>query len=380
MNLFSEHYLVEKIEKALVVLKMAKEKNAILSLSGGRDGTVIEHIARMNGVGFTEICANLGVESEHNRKFLKSQIKEYGYKFYPMISTRSYKEIIYNFGFPIQNKNFSQLCSRAYRDRNDNNWSDGFRLVMGYSPVKDYTGVTISNRYRLDLKFWHFARKVPLQSYCCDVLKKEPMKKLKRNSVIGIMKDDSPERRKAILESFGDDSVSKFYPLGDWNKRDIATYVEMYDVKVSDTYKDREYDNFTIVGASSSGCDFCHFGNKDGHFYRNEFGEKIETTKFENLKRERPKAYNRGMSMKYKNGMTFADALEFYYKSLNGDFIEESILARDAFIDGILQSMPKELIQARIDIENAKGRDIPKPKKNRKSTKKNLNHNQGGLF
>ena len=297
------------------ILEHSVATNAVLSFSGGADSTVMHYIIQKYKIPIKEIFVNSSVENKYNKEIIKEVSK-----FYDVVhkaKSKSYKEIVYEFGFPIANKNFSSMCYSLYRHRlSINNVIDRYRIITGVSPyqLEKIRSGSIIPIYSLDVKFWYLALNYPIQSYCCSILKKQPAKKLKKNMIIGIMRDDSPNRRKAITMNFH----GKYFPLQSWSKKDIFAYAERENIKLSKIYQDRivEVDNkkITLCGASGSGCPACDFGQNDNHYIiRN--GEKIKTTKFYKLKLEFPKLYDYSMNMKHKSGITFKEVLKVHRES-----------------------------------------------------------------
>lgn len=295
--------------EAKEILLKSIETDAVLSFSGGADSTIMHHIMQKYNIPINEIFINSYVENKYNKKIIKQVIKQYDVVY--NAKTRSYKEIVYEFGFPIGNKNFSHICYRLYRNRlSINNVVDKFRIITGVSPyqlekIKKGNNISI---YSLEAKFWYLALNYPIQSYCCNILKKQPAKKLKKDMIVGIMRDDSLNRRKAISMNFH----GKYFPLQSWTKKDIFEYTKREGIELSKIYEDRDIEingeKITLCGASGSGCPACDFGQNDNHFIIVD-GKKIKTTKFHKLKLEFPKLYEYSMKMKHKSGVDFKEVI-----------------------------------------------------------------------
>jgi hypothetical protein len=219
-------------------------------------------IKNFNLTEIGSVFTNSSIEPIHNQRLIRKIIKEYETVHIPKV--RTYAEVCYQFGFPVLNKNFSHMAYRA-RNLSVKNFVDRFRVVTGVSPFDFREGKSSLGRYALPLKYWFLALNYPIQSECCRILKKQPFKNIGATAIVGIMKIDSPERKKAINEN-NSLITKKVYPLGDWTKADIEEYCKVFNVEVSKQYKDRDIGNNTVVCASrSSGCDGCHYGQKDGY-------------------------------------------------------------------------------------------------------------------
>jgi 3'-phosphoadenosine 5'-phosphosulfate sulfotransferase (PAPS reductase)/FAD synthetase len=278
----------------------------------------------------------------------------------------NYNQIIYNYGFPIANKNFSHLCNRLhnyYNNLNINNFRDSFRILTGYTIkyiISIFTRNNISN-YKLDDKYYYLAINYPIQEKCCNILKKETSNKLIKNgliSIVGIMKSDSPARRKAIELNYS--SHKKCFPLANWTKKDIIKYSKMENIEISKFYQDRIIDKDIIIkGSLNSGCVGCHFGQNDNHcIIKNN--KEIKTSKFEILKIEKPKQYKSIMNMQHKSGVTFKETIKIYELSKKGYFLNESRLLKNKFINryiNLLNNLTEEeekKIFSKYDLENSK--------------------------
>lgn len=295
-------------------------------------------------MGINTLFINSSVENKYNKQVINGVKGEYEKVIVP--KTRSYNEVVWEYGFPIQNKNFSDMCYRLYRKRlSINNVLNKYRIITGVSPYDVNKNKKISKIYSLEDKYWYLAVNYPIQSYCCSVLKKQPAKKVKRDMIVGIMKDDSPARRKAISLNFH----GKYFPLQNWIKKDIFEYAKREGIELSKIYQDRDIttlggEKITLCGASNSGCPACDFGQNDNHYIIKN-GEKIKTTKFHKLKLEFPKLYEYSMKMKHKTGVTFEEVIKVHRDSKKGKYLKESINIRSDFAKEV-----KKLLQYKVNV------------------------------
>jgi len=341
-DLLSDLRLEQLIEEAVIELRNAKKHGAVISSSGGIDSEVIYHIAKTYNILPDGIFFNKVVESSANNKRLKEQRKHFSNIF--EAKTESYKSITGRLGFPIANKNFSQICYRLKNSEPSlNNIKDKFRIVTGVSPNNIFSTKIVSKRFSLDLKFWYLALNYPIQEKCCTILKKSPAKKVDKPMIIGIMKSDSPERRTAINQTYH----GKFFPLKNWTKNDIFMYIHKFEVIHSKDYQDRKLKNnrkIEIVGATNTGCVACHFGHTVGYFIRVD-GKKIKTNKFDRMKLEKPKQHNQIMKMKHNSGVTFEEVIKVWEDSKSGKYLRESIALRNEYISKIKALMIEDGIE-----------------------------------
>ena len=322
-------------KEAIDIIKSGVENGAYFSLSGGRDSEVIYHLAEKNNLLANGLFTNSAIEPKGNRK----RISEYKKKFDTVVdakyTTKTYNEIVYKFGFPIKNKQFSDLCYRVRTKPTKNNISDKFRLITGVSPSKiDFKVINSPKKlFSLPLKFWFLALNYPIQSSCCRVLKKDPSAKLKKNMIIGIMADDSLARRRAIKANFH----GKFFPLANWRKQDIADYIKKEGAEFSNEYKDKIITkDITITGAVSTGCTECHFGQKDERYIKIR-GAKIRAKKFEIMKIVSPKKYTAMIKRKHSSGIDYETTIKAFEDSEKGYYLKASIKARNSYIEEVIK-------------------------------------------
>jgi len=328
-------YLLEAVEKS---------QNLILSSSGGLDSEVMFFIIQKYNIPVKGIFFNKSIENKNNNIRLREQ-KKYFENIYEA-KTESYNSIVSRLGFPIGNKNFSNMCYRLKSTKlSYKNLIDKYRLIVGTSPLLSgfKEEITKSKRlqvYSIPLNMWYLATNYPIQSKCCDILKKQPAKKIKAPMIVGIMASDSMQRRKAIKGNFS----GKYFPLKDWNKSDIINYIELHNVPHSKAYDDRtvvtkDGKEITIIGATNTGCQECHFGQYQRHFIK-ENGEVKKTSKFNIMRIEKPKAYKAMLNRTHaESQITFEETLQVYEDSQDGIYLEESVKLRNNYIEDIIRLM-----------------------------------------
>ena len=319
----------ESINEIKMFIKIFGNK-LMLSSSGGLDSTVINKIIQTNNLDTNTIFFNKAVEPKENRKILNLSKKDYDRQI--PVKTESYKSVVNRLGFPIGNKNFSDLCFRCAKPLKLKNAVDRFRVITGMPPKASYKKIYPS--YNLPLEFWHLAKTTPIQTTCCRIFKKDPSKRIYKEegmvSIVGIMASDSPERRTAI-KKYEDTPLEErkhCYPLKNWYKSDVLKFRDLYldDNEYSDIYKPCSLpDGRVVEGRTNSGCPACHYGSTK--MLKCDDGSEI--SKFELMEIQYPKMYNTTMNMKHESGMTYSEALERFYESKEGKYLKESIILRD---------------------------------------------------
>lgn len=127
---------------------------------------------------------------------------------------------------------------------------------------------------------------VPISHYCCQVMKKSPLKAFQKQSglhpIIATMADESRLRTQAWLRTgcnAFDGASPKSQPMSFWTEQDVLQYIIENDIEIAPVYGDvvavdevgNEYDpHNTLVpldscklrctGCQRTGCIFCAFG------------------------------------------------------------------------------------------------------------------------
>jgi len=335
--------LLERETKDILENAVIKTPDVVFSTSGGIDSEVIFYIIQKYNIEVKNIFFNKSVENPDNVKRIKAQTKYFENKY--EAKTESYNSIVSRLGFPIKNKDFSDMC---YRLRNTplsyKNLNDKYRLVVGTSLKKESFREDIiknksKNIYSIPLNMWYLALNYPIQSRCCNILKKQPAKKIKSPMIIGVMKE-SPTRKRMIRDTY----KGKYFPLQSWTKKDVLNYIELHDVPHSKAYDDRDVEingvQCTIKGNINTGCRECHYSQNVGHYIEEVNGEIKKISKFDKLKIEKPKAYKAMLNRTHEETqITFEETLQVYEDSLNDIYLEESIKLRNNYIKEIIKLM-----------------------------------------
>jgi 3'-phosphoadenosine 5'-phosphosulfate sulfotransferase (PAPS reductase)/FAD synthetase len=281
--------LQQKIDHSLGVIEhfvntLGGLDKVYVSFSGGKDSTVLLHLAKRLYPNIKAMFINTGNEYPDIVKFVREMKKTNDIdEIHPR---RTMKEIFEKLGFPLVSKEYSMYirtvrnspdCKTAKRIMDDSDFKK-----LGILPKK-----------------WRFLTEVPFNTTpeCCKIIKKRPAgryeRKTGRSPIIGTMADESRLRQTEYIKRgqcnvFGERSTST--PLAVWTEKDINDYIERFNVPIAKVYD---------YGVKQTGCVACGFG----------IGQKNGYLKFEFLKEHYPKYYD--MIMNYENnGVKFKDALE----------------------------------------------------------------------
>lgn len=287
-----------KIKYAEEVLKKAYKDNngnLFISFSGGKDSTILRHIALRLFPDLKVVFSNTTNELADVLKYIKT---------FPNVITVTpnmhFKKVVETHGFPLVSKEVSQKVNelkhtngritrhtRLYGDKKDN----------GKCPTK-----------------WRFLAEMPfdITHKCCSILKKNPLEKWAKNNgnpkpIIALMSDESRLRQQLSL--YGSDNGDKIYPFLNtgWTEADIWAYAEKYNIRFAECYYDRFVNGTFVKGRTRTGCEFCGFG------ITLEKNDRFEASKIVS-----PKRYEKMMKLE-NNGVTFENAINIVKESTKKD-------------------------------------------------------------
>ena len=236
-----------------------------VSFSGGKDSTVLLHIARELYPNIKALYIDTGLEYPEVKQFVKT------WDNVDIIRPKmSFKQVIEKYGYPVISKEQSQYI---YQYRNAKSEKTKITRIEG----NKWGRGKISNkwRYMLDAPF-------KISDQCCNVMKKNPAKEYeKKNNVVpivGTLAEESALRTTHYIKngcnSF-DSKRPKSTPLGFWTNQDILEYIKINNIKIPSVYGDivECEEGLKTTGCDRTGCIFCCYGmsqEKENRFLRLE--------------------------------------------------------------------------------------------------------------
>lgn len=227
-----------------------------VSFSGGKDSTVLLHLAR-SIKGCSDIPAvfcDTGLEYPEVREHVKSVDNVIWIK--PKLT---FKQVIEKYGYPVVSK---EQAGYIYDLRHSRSEKLKDKRLNGGG--KNGTTGKLSKRWRplLDADF-------EITNKCCDVMKKRPMKSFEKETglkpILGTTAGESRQRLEQYLRGncnafSASHPVSK--PLSFWTEQDILEYIKRYSLKIPSVYGEIvETDKgLKTTGCNRTGCMFCMFG------------------------------------------------------------------------------------------------------------------------
>ena len=160
--------------------------NVSVSFSGGKDSTVLLHIARNLFSDIKAVFVDTGLEYPEIREFVKT------FNNVDIIRPeKSFKQVITEYGYPVISKDISRRINDA---RNNKQWAiDMLNDCYDFEKMGNKSQFNCGKyKYLLDSDF-------KISNKCCNVMKKKPLHKyLKENNLypmVATMASESIQRR-----------------------------------------------------------------------------------------------------------------------------------------------------------------------------------------
>ena len=274
-----------------------------VSFSGGKDSTVLLHIAREVRPDIEAVFVNTGLEYPEIQKFVKT------FDNVTILRPKMrFDEVIKKYGYPIIGKNVADCV-----------YETKLKIIAG-KPLITARSMqvlgTYTNSVRNDGKKSKFDKskyKPLLQTdfiisgRCCSVMKKAPAKSYERKTgkkpIVATMASESLMREQAWLKTGCNAFDSKkpmSKPMSFWTEQDVLQYIKENNIPIASVYGEVVYkedpgqmriedygiygygtEKLCTTGCNRTGCIFCAFG---AHLEKGE-------SRFERLKRTHPRQY-----------------------------------------------------------------------------------------
>lgn len=293
-----------------------------VSFSGGKDSTVLLHIARKLFPEIEAVFVNTGLEYPEIQKFVKSfdNIKI----LHPKMR---FDEVIKKYGYPLISKEVSECVSQGRIALTSNKYPYRLLKLMGTAVDKQGRKSLYNKEKYKPLLFTDFN----IPHMCCNVMKKKPVHEYGKLShkvpITAQMTEESRLRKQQWLKN-GCNGFNMKSPISNpmsfWTEQDVLHYIYENQIEIAPVYGKVVFENgkYFTTGCKRTGCIFCMFGahcRDDDRFLR--------------LKETHPVQYNYcmgggsyddGVWKPTKEGLGMRHVIEELHKLYGKDFIKIS--------------------------------------------------------
>lgn len=270
-----------------------------VSFSGGKDSTVLLHIARQLYPDIEAVFVDTGLEYPEIRKFVKT------FDNVTILRPKMrFDEVIKTYGYPIISKEVSECVYQGRLALKSNGKKYQYRLQKLLGTAKDKNGnksMFNKGKYK-PLLYTDFV----CSHYCCNIMKKKPTKEYAKQSgkkpITAQMTSESHLREQQWIKNGcnGFDMKSPISnPMSFWTEQDVLHYIKENNLPIASVYGDIVYkanpdqirlfenrrEKLCTTGCTRTGCIFCGLG---AHLDGRGGGR----SRFERLKETHPKQYN----------------------------------------------------------------------------------------
>ena len=298
-----EMSLEDKITRTKLLIKEWYEYfdgKVAISFSGGKDSTVLLHIARQIYPDIPAVFFDTGLEYPEIREHVKTFDNVEWLK-----PKKNFKQIILEYGYPCVSKEVSQKIYDFKRTKSD-------KLKDRYlNGVIDKNG-KLNLRTRIPLK-WRYLIDAPfdITHKCCYFMKKSLSHQYeKKNNVKMIVATTTEESalRTTSWILYGCNAFNskkqQSRPMSFWTEQDILQYIKEYNIPIAKVYGDiilDENGKYKTTGVDRTGCMFCMYGVQ----------YEESPNRFEKMKITHPKQYEWCMRDVDKGGLGLNQVLNY---------------------------------------------------------------------
>lgn len=246
----NEFLLQDRIQKIQQIINKYGEENFYISLSGGKDSTVLSALIDMAlpNNKIPRVYANTGIELNMIRDFVL-EMQKTDDRVVIIEPSVPIKQMLEKEGYPFKSKIHAHVVD-LYQSGSDN------KMILGYTGKRPEHWHTRTCPKVLEYQFTK-ENNLKISDKCCLRMKEEPLinyakENNKTTAIIGVMREEGGRRTNINCLQMRGKKLEKFQPLVPVTKEWENWFIETYDVKICDIYK--EPYNFPRTGCK--GCPF----------------------------------------------------------------------------------------------------------------------------
>lgn len=277
-----------------------------VSFSGGKDSTVLLHIARQLFPDIEAVYVDTGLEYPELREFVKSIDNVTWLK-----PEMNFRQVLDKYGYPVISKEVSRDVGRTQKNGGINSRTGEY--TYAYKLLNDLYYDKQGRLSMFSKGKWRFLIDAPFKvsNQCCDVMKKKPLHSYEKinnkKSIIGTMASESMIRQTEWIRTgcnAFDNKSPQSKPMSFWTENDVLEYIVKNELKICSIYGNIIQDDngkYSTTGEHRTGCMFCGYGV---HLEKSP-------NRFERMKETHPKIWDYCIRPKDKGGLGMGEVLDF---------------------------------------------------------------------